>query len=142
MLNIKVDFDQEDGRDAIDPLGDLTMSDGASTIVASTVYLDSFLAALISAYNQSSTATHVAVEISEESHLLLIDTTPAGWLSISYENHKLAPQPRQDLKAALLVAARYLLSSLASLPDSKRNSFMNPIREFVAVQSNGDIKHD
>jgi len=141
MLNIKIDFDQEsDGRDEIDPLGDLTISDGASTIFAGTVYLDSFLAGLISAYNQSGAAAHVAVEIMEEPHLLLIETTPEGWLSISYENRKIAPQPRQDLKAALLVAARYLLRSLPGLPGSKRNSFINPIREFVAVQSNGDVK--
>jgi hypothetical protein len=137
MLNINIDFEKETGLDAIDPLGDLTISDGISSIAIKTTYLDSWLAALISGYNQSRDANRVAVEISEEPQPLLIEVTPAGLLSISYENQTLVPQPPQDLKAALRGAAQYLLKALDSLPDSQRNTFLDPIREFISTESNG-----
>jgi hypothetical protein len=137
MLTINVNFEKETVIDAIDPLGDLTISDGISTIVMKTTYLDSWLAALISGYNQSRAANRIAVEISEEPHPLLIEVTPAGLLSISYENQRLVPQPRQDLKAALSDAAQYLLRALGSLPDGLRNTFLDPIREFISNGSNG-----
>jgi hypothetical protein len=137
MLNINIDFEKETGLDAIDPLGDLTISDGISTIAIKATFLDSWLAALISGYNQSRDASRVTVEISEEPQSLLIEVTPAGLLSISCENQKLLPQPPQDLKDALRDAAKTLLKALGSLPDSQRNTFLDPIREFISNGSNG-----
>jgi len=113
-------------RAAVNANNDLTISDGISTIVARTIFLDSLLAALIFGYNRSSTTNRVVVGISEEPQPLLIETTPEGLLSISYENQRLTPQPRPDLRVALLGAAQYLLRELASFPDSQRNAFSGP----------------
>ena len=41
MVTLKMSFEKETGLDAIDPLGDLTISDGVSTITIKTTYLDS-----------------------------------------------------------------------------------------------------
>jgi len=95
--------------------------------------LDSWLAALIAGYNQSREANHVTVEISEEPQPLLIDVTPEGLLSISYGNKTLTPQAREDLKEALTRAAESFLCALDPLPDIQRNTFLNPIREFIST---------
>jgi hypothetical protein len=133
MVALKVSFEKETGLDAIDPLGDLTISDGVSTITIKTTYLDSWLAALVAGYNQTRDANHVTVEVSEEPQPLFIDATPEGLLSISYENQTLIPQAPKELKAALKRAAQSLLSAVDPLPDGQRNTFLNPIREFVSA---------
>jgi hypothetical protein len=133
MFTLKVNFEKETGLDAIDPLGDLTISDGVSTITVKTTYLDSWLAALVAGYNQAREANHVTVEVPEEPQPLLIDVTPEGLLSISYENQTLIPQAPKELKAALRRAAQTLLSAVDTLPDSQRNTFLDPIREFIST---------
>lgn len=135
MVTLKVNFEEETGLDAVDPLGDLTISDGVSTITIKTTYLDSWLAALIAGYNQSRVANHVTVEISEEPQPLLIDVSSEGLLSISYEDQTLIPQAREDLKAALKRAAESLLNALNPLPDVRRNTFLDPIREFISTET-------
>ncbi len=133
MLTVNVAFEKESGLDAIDSLGDLTISDGISTITIKTTYLDSWLAALVAGYNQTREADHVVLEISEEPQPLLIDVTPEGLLSISYENQTLAPQAPNNLKAGLRQAAESLLGAVDTLPDSQRNTFLDPIREFIST---------
>jgi len=133
MLTVNVAFEKESGLDAIDPLGDLTISDGTSTITIKTTYLDSWLAALVAGCNQTREADHVVVEISEEPQPLLIDVTPEGLLSISYENQTLTPQAPKNLKAGLRRAAQSLLGAVDTLPDSQRNTFLDPIREFIST---------
>ncbi len=133
MLTVNVAFEKESGLDAIDSLGDLTISDGISTITIKTTYLDSWLAALVAGYNQTREADHVVLEISEEPQPLLIDVTPEGLLSISYENQTLAPQAPNNLKAGLRHAAESLLGAVDTLPDSQRNTFLDPIREFIST---------
>ena len=133
MLTVNVAFEKESGLDAIDSLGDLTISDGISTITIKTTYLDSWLAALVAGYNQTREADHVVLEISEEPQPLLIDVTPEGLLSISYENQTLAPQAPNNLKAGLRQAAESLLGAVDTLPDSQRNTFLDLIREFIST---------
>lgn len=137
MLTIKLTFEEETGLDAIDPLGDVTISDGVSAFTIRTTYLDSWLAALISGYNQSRSADSVTVEVSEEPQPIKILGTPAGLLTISYENQTLQPQSAQDLKVALRNAAVDLLKALDGLPNDRRNNFLDPIRKFIAAGSNG-----
>jgi hypothetical protein len=133
MLTIKIAFEEETGLDAIDPLGDLTISDGASTIAIRTTYLDSWLAALISGYNRSRQTNHINVEVSEERQAISINILPSGLLSISYENQTLMPQLPQEVKVALKGAAQYLLRALDTLPSSHRNAFLDPIRKFISA---------
>src|SRR6266481_6476265 len=85
----------------MDPLGGITICDGGSSIVLSTTYLDSWLAALIAGYKRVLCANHVSVEVAEEPIALHIEVTPKGLLSISYENEALIPQPPEALETAL-----------------------------------------
>lgn len=137
MLTIKLTFEKETGLDAIDPLGDVTISDGVSAFTIRTTYLDSWLAALISGYDQSCSANSVTVEVSEEPKPIKIMVTPTGLLTVSYENQALEPQPAQDLKVALQDAAKDLLKALNGLPNSRRNAFLAPIRKFVSAGNPG-----
>jgi len=135
-------FEKETGLDVIDPLallplGDITISDGSSSIVLNTIYLDSWLAALIAGYKQVRGANQVPVEVADEPIALHIEVTPKGLLSISYENQALIPQPPEALEAALKKASKFLLEGLGTLPDSPRDSFLDPIRKFISTGSNG-----
>jgi len=40
MIDITLAFEKETGLDVVDPLGDVTISDGSSSIVLTTTYLD------------------------------------------------------------------------------------------------------
>ena len=91
------------------------------------------MAALVAGYNQTREADHVVVEISEEPQPLLIDVTPEGLLSISHENQALTPQAPNNLKAGLRQAAQSLLGAVDTLPDSQRNTFLDPIRDFIST---------
>jgi len=131
-------FEKETGLDVIDPLallplGDITISDGSSSIVLNTIYL----AALIAGYKQVRGANQVPVEVADEPIALHIEVTPKGLLSISYENQALIPQPPEALEAALKKASKFLLEGLGTLPDSPRDSFLDPIRKFISTGSNG-----
>jgi hypothetical protein len=137
MIDIKLAFEKEAGLDLMDPLGDITISDGSSSIVLNTTYLDSWLAALIAGYKRVRGANHVSVEVAEEPIALHIEVTPNGLLSISYEDQALIPQPPEALEAALKKASKFLLEALGTLPDGPRNSFLDPIREFISTGSNG-----
>jgi hypothetical protein len=137
MIDIKLALEKEAGLDLIDPLGDITISDGSSSIVLNTTYLDSWLAALIAGYKRVRGANHVSVEVAEEPIPLHIEVTPNGMLSISYEDQALIPQPPEALEAALKKASKFLLEALGTLPDGPRNSFLDPIREFISTGSNG-----
>jgi hypothetical protein len=79
-----------------------------------TTYLDSWLAALITGYSQILHNKHVILEVSEEPHAMLFDVNGEGLLSISYRGLTLAPQVQEDLKTALMDAARSLLKALSS----------------------------
>lgn len=133
MLAIKLTFEDETGLDVIDPLGDVAISDGVSAFVIRTTYLDSWVAALIFGYDQTRSADSVSVEVSEEPKPITIRGTPPGLFTISYEDQTLQPQSRQDLKVAILNAARDLLTALDKLPNNRRNKFLDPIRQFVAA---------
>jgi hypothetical protein len=133
MIDIKLTFEEDTGLDGVDPVGDITISDGSSSIVLDMTYLDSWLTALIAGYKRVRGANHVAVEVAEEPAALHIDVTPKGLLSISYENQTLIPQSPEALEVALKNASKFLLDALDTLPDSPRNSFLDPIREFIST---------
>ncbi len=137
MLTITVTFEEESGLDLDDPLGDISISDDQTTLVLKTTYLDSWLAAMIEAFDQTQSVNHVEVKVAEEPFSLQVDINSLGLLSISYEGRTLTPQPREVVEAALKEAARFLLKSLSTLPDSERNTLLEPIMKFTFPGSNG-----
>ena len=137
MVDIKLTFEAETGLDGMDPLGDISISDGSSTIAERTTCLDWWLAALIEGYTQTRVSSHVSVDIRCERAPLHIEVTSNGLLLISYENKALSPQPPKDFEVALKKASRSFLEAIGNLPNAARNTSLDPIREFISTGSNG-----
>jgi hypothetical protein len=132
MLNVSITFDEETKLDAIDLLGDLRISDGHSTIMIATTFLDSWLVALIEAYDQTRTAGHVKVEVPEEHFFLQIDVGVSGLIAISDGKSTLQPQSRDAFYRALRAASEYFLKVVVVLPGSERNTLVETIKMFVS----------
>jgi hypothetical protein len=137
MIDIKLTLDKEIGPDGMDPLGDIAISDGSSTIVERTTYLDSWLAALIEGYNQTKSTNYVTVEVAEERAPIQIEVMSNELLIFSYASQALIPQTPEALETALKKAAKSFLEMIGSWPNARRNTFLDPIREFISTGLNG-----
>lgn len=131
MLSVEVNFEEESGRDAIDPLGEIRISDGHSAITIEMTYLDCWLAALIDAYDQTLVAKQVIVDSGVEPRPIQIDVSSDGLLSISYDDVILTPQPREAFKRELRKVSQSFLEAIVGLPGYSRNTTLDPIKKFV-----------
>jgi hypothetical protein len=130
VLTIKPIIDQEEGIDEIDVLGDLLISDSISTIVLKTTFLDSWLVALIEARAKLPNASQVVVNVPEELEPIRMQLRPDGLVTISYENQMVLADSPDAFDLALKVAAKSLLEVIGSLPRSRMNTLLEPIRLF------------
>jgi hypothetical protein len=137
LIDIKLNLDKEFGPDGMDPLGDIAISDGTSTIVERTTYLDSRLAALIEGYDQTKSTNCVTVEIAEVRAPFRIEVMSDGLLIFSYAGHALIPETPETIETGLMKAARSFLEMIGSWPNAGRNTFLDPIREFISSGLNG-----
>jgi hypothetical protein len=131
MLTVTFTFDQELGLDAIDPLGDLSISDGRSVITINTTFLDSWLVALIEAHDTRN-EDHMKVGVAEESFFLQIDVDSSGLLTIRDDKLSLSPHSRAAFYKALQTASESFLRAVGVLPGGHRNMLLEPIKKFVS----------
>jgi hypothetical protein len=130
MFKIECNFERDSGRDAIDPLGGINISDGNSTLVLKNVYLDSAFAALIQGLSELRIQDHASVEILEEPNPLRFDAGANATIRISYGNQEILAPTRDSLETALRKGAKTFLSALSDLPDSQRSETLEAIRKF------------
>jgi len=136
VLKIQCIFDPESGRSGLDPLGRLAISDDNSEIVVDPTYFDSWLAALIDAFQRIQTTNHVVVEVSEEPKPLQIDISANGQIVFSYEGREVGASGRKEFENALSAAANSFLNELKESPGVSQNRFIDPIRRFVVTTRN------
>lgn len=136
MLKINCIHDLENGPDAIDPLGTLSISDGQCTIVVKTTYLDSWLVALIGALEQIRSVGHAVVEVSEEPTSLQLKRASDGTVIISYEDKTVVAESQRALDFSVRTAAGTFLRQVDAWPSAGKNEFLKPIRRFVSTTPN------
>lgn len=134
MFKINYSFEEESGRDGLDPLGNISISDERSTILLRTTFLDSWFAALVDALEQIQIKKHVSVEIAEEPKALTLDVASGGQVFVTYAHEKVVAQTRQALQAALRTAACSFLAAVVGLPEANSNATLDPIRKFCAAR--------
>ncbi|MEQ8469065.1 hypothetical protein [Coleofasciculus sp. E1-EBD-02] len=84
-MKIEWKLDEEGGIDPIDPVGDISISDGERTIQEESTYLDSWFDALIAVGKAIKSGNNLAVEIAEEPYNLKLELVSSG-AEISYKN--------------------------------------------------------
>jgi RHS repeat-associated protein len=131
MVKISFTFDDGAGVNAMDPVGDLIISDGRSDVVVKTTYLDSWLEALIRAYKRVRAEEHVTVRVPEEPQPILIDGLPDGRLTITRSGKAVLAEAPEALEAALKAVSRSFLDAIQELPETSRNKIIDPIRQFA-----------
>jgi hypothetical protein len=132
MIKISFTFDSDAGVNAIDPVGDLLISDGRSLVLLKTTYLDSWLEAMISAQSQAKVAKHLRVGVPEEPEPVLIDRLPDGQLKITYRGKTVVADAPEALEAALRTASRSFLEAIRESPERERNKIIDSIRRFAS----------
>ena len=129
-MTIKLNLDEEYGLDEIDVLGDLKISDGHSTIVVRTTFLDSWLAELINATDGLSKAGYIDVAVPEEPVPMRIELSTDKRVTLSREGQIVVADSISDFNAALKDAAKSLLDAVGELPRSHQNKILDAIREY------------
>lgn len=136
MLTIKCTFDEQTGRDGVDPLGALVISNERSRIVIEPTFFDSWLASLIEALPRLRNPGRVTIEIHEEPNPIEIEVASDGRLAISYKDQKTVAENTGDFESALRAAAGSFLAALKDAPETWQNRGIDPIRRFWATTQN------
>jgi hypothetical protein len=135
MLTIDYIFD-ELGRDAIDPLGKLVISDGENAIAVDLTYLDSWLASLIDALARITTNHHVVIRVDEEPKAIDLTKGTDGRLTFKYDTATVVAKGVNEMERALRIAANQFVKSVVDLPDAAKNRSITAVRRFVATNQN------
>jgi hypothetical protein len=135
MLTISCIFDEESGRDGMDPLGKLVISDGQSEFTIEVTYLDSWLAGLVGALEKLKAGKEVTVE-TEEPKPIQIEVGRQGCLQITYDGTVVRAVGPKEFEVALRAAVGSFLNTLKDVPDAWRNRDVDPIRRFWVTTQN------
>ncbi|HBB35192.1 MAG TPA: hypothetical protein DDZ80_03500 [Cyanobacteria bacterium UBA8803] len=121
---------EEEGIDPIDPVGDITVTNGQTTIQVEATYLDSWFDALITGIKGVQTGSKVTVEIVEEPDLLRFEPSNGG-VKISYKNTAIVVSRIDEFIQALKLAAKDFLLRLDQIKGCECNNLLNLIRDFL-----------
>jgi hypothetical protein len=126
-MMIAFSFDDNEMK-ADEPLGSIKISDGTATFSVTTVFLDSFFAALIKAYQQSSSGI-ANVEIEEEGKLLKVSRESNG-LKIEFGEQRIFLHDINLFDRSLRQTVGHFLKQFPE-GDNKSELF-DPLRSFIS----------
>lgn len=135
MMQIAVELDRtEEEIDTIDPIGDITLTDGKTTILEESTYLDSWFEALIAGLKSVQQGKNAKVEILEEPEPLVFEALQKG-MRLSYHNQAIALVNVAEFSSALKLAANDFLEKLSYMNPNNRNDLLDLVRDFVNKSS-------
>ncbi|MGH9396163.1 MAG: hypothetical protein ACRD18_04860 [Terriglobia bacterium] len=135
MFSISCAFDKESGVDAMDPFGDIRLTDGRSTILIPSTYLDSWLKALVKALDQVRNGTSFAVAIPEEPKPLQIDVGIDGIITVRHGGETVVAEDSHAFEGALRVVCKTFIGRLSHLSEAFSNPAITAIRRFYQANA-------
>jgi hypothetical protein len=126
-MEIRFSFDDNE-ISADEPLGSVVISHNGESIHAPTVFLDSFFAGLVRAYEDAVAEGEGLGEVAEEHDSIVVQQRGQG-LAVIFGNSTVAANRAQEFEKALKAACGNLLRALS--PDGERNPILDPVRAFV-----------
>jgi len=130
MINIKWTLDEEEGIDPIDPLGDITLTDGRTSFSVESTYLDSWFSAFITGIKAVKSGHRATVEVAEEPDALIFEPWESGMI-VSYQNSALQVKQIEEFLEIFINSAHNFLSQL---DNCDRNPLLNLIRDFLEAE--------
>jgi hypothetical protein len=128
-------FEKESGADVRDPLGDVEFSDGRSSILVRTTYLDSWIEGLIKSLVEIRTGKSTQVGIPEEPNSLHVEVGADGKVTVRGGDSVVTADDKRAFENALLEASRFFLSRIADKEDPSDNPAVQKIRNFCKTAS-------
>jgi hypothetical protein len=139
MLTIACTFDEELGPGGMDPLGNITISDGQSQINIEETYLDSWLVALIESIDQLGSRSGCNLK-TEERDPMEIHLAFGGRIEISYKDRTVRAEGVRELEIAVRAACVDFFQTLETSDKARReascNRSLDPIRRFLLTTRN------
>lgn len=130
MINIKWTLDEEEGIDPIDPLGDITLTDGRTSFSVESTYLDSWFSALITGINAVKSGHMATVEVAEEPDILIFEPWESGMI-LFYQNSSLRVNKIEEFMEIFRHAVQKFL---CQVDNCERNPLLNLIRDFLEAE--------
>lgn len=130
-MNILFALDPADGIDPDDPIGDITLTNGQTTLSIESTYLDSWFETLINGFKSLQINQKITLEIPEEPELIIFEPIVEGF-KISYGKKALFFQSLNEFLQPLLLAAQEFLAQLDQ-NSRQKDSFPNLVnlRQFI-----------
>ncbi|NET59870.1 MAG: hypothetical protein F6K47_28095 [Symploca sp. SIO2E6] len=128
-MKIEWTLDEEEGIDPTDPVGNLILSDGKTTIQLESTYLDSWFEAFITGIKEITAGNSTTVEIAEEPDLLMFKYSKSG-IIISYQNQDIFVKNTDELLLVLRESAKKFIEKLDKVKIVESNNLLIVIRDF------------
>jgi hypothetical protein len=132
-FRIEWKLDESDGLVQESLLGDITLRDEKHRIEEHSIYLDSWLNALIRGAEAVGRISGAAkIDIPEEPQPLLIHHGGRGGVTLSFRGKDVRAKSVSELISELRSASESFLEKISELKDIGQNIMVNSIRMFVA----------
>lgn len=135
MFTIRCALDDNDRENLIDPLGEVWISDGVSTIRDPSGFLDAWLDSLIGELEELQAGRPVVIDVSEPTELRLLRTGET--VRIEYNNVTVFASSVAEFKSALRTAARDFVYQIDQIRTDTNDPAFPLIREY-AEEIEGD----
>jgi hypothetical protein len=140
-LKIEWSLDESDELAQESLLGDITISDGVHSIEEQSVYLDSWLNALIREIERVETIQGIKkIEIAEESQPLTICREADGGIVLCFKEGMARADSARELTSELQRTLELFLQKVRTLKDINQNTLVCSIQDFLARQGDGPRK--
>lgn len=130
MFTITCSFERESGTDAMDPLGDIELTDSHSSLLISTTYLDSWLESMIQAIDRIRSGATFQISVPEEREILRLSVGIDDQITIRHENNVVVARDRKEFETALREACKHFLAGVSIQEESTRNPAIQRVRRF------------
>lgn len=124
--------DDAEPLEAIDPLGDITISDEkGNSIIIECTYLDSWLDALLSGFIKIKSETKAEIVVPEEPAHVYLEKYDSG-LTLSCSGVSTLSVTIDEMETALIATANEFVMEMRKLPRVETNTILSSIEDQVA----------
>jgi hypothetical protein len=133
-FSVAWELDESESLNADSLLGKITLSDETHAMVEDSIYVDSWIAALMEASRRAAQgATAFNIDIIEEPRPLRVQRDEAGGLHVGFGGGEVIADSLETFAGAVRAAADDFMRRATSIEGSDRNEALDQIRRFVVT---------
>lgn len=112
-------------------LGDISLYDNDNCIRESSVYIDSWLEALIRGAESTRANEHTQIEISEESHPIILYCSQGGRIAASFRGQVVSADSMSEMISELRNVSGAFIEKIKALKGLNQNRMVGSILDFM-----------